>query len=141
PATTASGSQQDQVAASDSLGGAIIAWADNRSGSWDIYAQRITAYGEIAPGWPANGVVVCAAVGDQKNPKIVADCAGGAIIAWEDVRSGDWDLYGQRLTAAGAIAPGWPADGNRICGAPNQQANAVITSDGSSGAVIAWQDY
>ena len=140
PVTVATGSQQDQVVASDSLGGMFVAWSDNRSGAWDIYAQRITAYGEVAPGWTVDGVLVCGASGDQQRPKIVADGAGGAIIVWEDVRSGDWNLWAQRVKADGSVAAGWTTNGIKICGAPNQQANPSIASDGSSGAVIAWQD-
>ena len=141
PVTVATGSQQDQVVASDSLGGMFVAWSDNRSGAWDIYAQRITTYGEVAPGWTVDGVLVCGAPGDQQRPKIVADGAGGAIIVWEDVRSGDWNLYAQRVRADGTVAAGWAANGVKICGAPNQQTNPSLASDGSSGAVIAWQDY
>src|SRR5665647_3194746 len=33
---------------SDTAGGAIIAWYDNRAGNYDIYAQRINANGAVS---------------------------------------------------------------------------------------------
>jgi hypothetical protein len=43
--------------ASDTQGGAIITWQDNRTATNDIYAQRIDADG--ASQWTNNGVPVC----------------------------------------------------------------------------------
>ena len=72
---------------SDGAGGAIVTWQDCRSGTdCDIYAQRISAAGAVQ--WTANGVALCTATGDQDDPTIVSDGAGGAIVTWEDYRSG-----------------------------------------------------
>src|SRR5258705_8475289 len=48
--------------ASDGQGNAYVTWSDPRGGSPDIYLQKLVA-GGIAPGWPANGLVVCNAIG------------------------------------------------------------------------------
>ena len=53
-------------------GGAIIAWQDKRSGSYDIYAQRVNGSGALQ--WsPPTGVSVCTAVFDQVNIAMVSD--------------------------------------------------------------------
>ena len=44
------------------------------------------------------------------------DGTGGFFVVWSDGRSGDNDIYAQRILADGTIAPGWLANGNRICG-------------------------
>jgi IPT/TIG domain len=134
---------------SDGSGGAIITWSDERSGSkqyaQDIYAQRVLSSGSIAPGWAADGVGIrTAAANSATSPQITSDGSGGAIIAWQDYRSGSnyVDIYAQRVLAGGSIAPGWAADGVGIRSASlNDAANPQVTSDGSGGAIIAWRDY
>ncbi len=135
---TATGNQQNPQIVGDGSGGAIIAWEDHRNGSdYDIYAQRITADGVVQ--WTTNGIAICNATSDQQEPAIISDGKGGAIITWQDNRSGNNDIYAQRITGAGIIK--WTANGVVICNAANAQINAALVSDGSSGAIITWQDY
>ncbi len=118
----------------DGAGGAIIAWEE---GSGDaIHAQRIDATG--APLWTASGVDVCTAPGAQNYARIISDGAGGAIVAWEDNRSGFADVYIQRLSAAGAVQ--WTADGEAVCTALWNQEYIQMVSDGNGGAILAWED-
>jgi hypothetical protein len=126
---------------SDQTGGAIIAWRDVRnSGSsyYDIYAQRVSAAGAVL--WTANGVAICSATRYQGDPVIVTDGANGAIIAWEDVRSGtNYDIYGQLVNASGLIQ--WTFDGVPISIATNDQRSPITAvSDGNGGAIFAWND-
>src|SRR5262245_39373994 len=122
----------------DGSGGAIIAWSDYREGSStqrDIYAQRITATGVIASGWPIDGLAVCTANFDQRRPKLCGDGGGGAFITWDDPRNTPFDeVYAQRVIGDGAIAPGWPSNGIRIA----RGTNPSIASDGAGGAIITW---
>jgi hypothetical protein len=85
---TAGGSQDSPVIVPDGGGGAIIAWSDRRVSFNDIYAQRINSAG--ASYWPANGVVLCSALDFQVAPAIVSDGASGAIVAWLDMRAGNY---------------------------------------------------
>jgi hypothetical protein len=91
---TAAGDQELPAIVSDGAGGAIVAWSDGRSDdpvTYDIYAQRVNPSGAIQ--WTANGAPVCTATGDQLLPAIISDGAGGPIGAWEDRRSGSFDIY------------------------------------------------
>jgi hypothetical protein len=125
------------VIASDGAGGAIIAWPDARSGSWDIYAQRISALGAAL--WTADGVALCAATLSQSSPAMVADGVGGAVVAWTDSRNaGGSDVYAQRVSSAGTMH--WAANGVVLCNAPNSQVSVAIASDGVAGAIVAWTD-
>jgi FlgD Ig-like domain len=136
PLSTAASDQTSPIAVSDGAGGALVAWTDFRNGNWDIYAQRVTAAGAIAPGWPANGVSLCAAAGHQTAPVIASDGAGGAIVTWEDARNAD--IYAQRVSAAGV--PQWTTDGVIVCGAAQGEYAPAIVADGAGGAFITWQD-
>jgi hypothetical protein len=132
---TAAGTQNGQKMIPEGTGGAIVAWHDNRSGGWDIYAQKISFGGAIQ--WPANGVTVCAAASDQLYPAIATDAAGGAIIAWQDLRSGLYIPYAQRLDATGA--PQWTTNGTPLSTVANMDA-VVVQPDGAGNAIVAWED-
>jgi hypothetical protein len=134
---TATGSQQTPTIVADGAGGAIITWYDYRSGTnYDIYAQRISAAGAVQ--WLANGVGLCTATGDQYGPSIVSDGGSGAIVTWQDFRSGNSDIYAPRISAAGAVQ--WTANGVALCTATGSQQTPTIVSDGASGAIVTWFD-
>jgi len=123
---------------SDGTGGAIITWGDLRNGSnYDIYAQKVNSAGVVQ--WVTNGVTICVAAGDDYYPRIASDGAGGAIIAWEGYRAGNYNIYAQRINRYGT--PEWTANGIIICDAPSDQDNNQITSDGAGGVIIVWRDY
>ena len=47
-----------------------------------------------------DGSTVCTREGDQYRPQLVSDGEGGAIIAWQDSRTGNEDVYAQKVNAA-----------------------------------------
>jgi predicted lipoprotein with Yx(FWY)xxD motif len=130
------GDQEGPQIISDDAGGAIVAWYDHRSGSYDIYAQRVNASGAVQ--WTANGVALCTATGNQYSSGIVSDGAGGAIVAWDDQRSGNYDIYVQRVNASGVVQ--WTANGVALCTATGSQYAPTIVSDGAGGAFVTWYD-
>jgi hypothetical protein len=83
--------------------------------------------------------VLCAASGSQVVPVVAPDDSGGAIVAWLDNRSGETDIYAQRVDSSGVVL--WTADGVPICTEAHGRYNHVIVGDGAGGAVIAWDDY
>lgn len=134
---------QDRTAGHPSLvtiapGHALLAWSDSRSGTGlDLYVQRLgfPAPDLLSPG----GAPLCAVSGDQANPLLVADGAGGAIVTWADTRDDPAsDVYAQRVDAAGA--PRWDAAGIAVSTGPGAQALPVLTPAPDGGAVLAWQD-
>ncbi len=133
---TATNNQEVPKVIADGSGGAIIVWEDERSGSFDIYAQRVNSSGSIL--WTFNGVAICTATNNQENPQLISDGAGGAIITWQDERSGSWDIYAQRINSSGVVQ--WTTNGVSICSATNNQEFPQLTSDSSGGTIITWQD-
>jgi hypothetical protein len=134
---TAAFTQSFPAIVPDGAGGAIVTWQDFRSTlTYDLYAQRINAAGAVQ--WLANGVVVSTSSGNQTNPAMCADGAGGAIITWQDDRLSNSDILTQRLNSSGVVQ--WPIAGVFICNASNDQINPTLTTDGAGGAIISWQD-
>jgi hypothetical protein len=122
----------------DGNGGAIIAWQDDSNGSdYDVYVQRLNADGVAQ--WATDGMPVCRAADGQTNPFIINDGSGGAIVAWEDYRSGNYDIYAQRLDADGGAL--WTEDGIAVCNADDDQYGQVLISDVGNGAIITWDAY
>lgn len=121
----------------------VITWQDERSGTADIYAQKLNSSGLAL--WTPNGVVVNAAVNDQIMPEITTIGFEEVIITWDDFRSGtNADVYAQRLNTDGVRQ--WRGtdnllSGRLISGASANQRFPKICSDGSTGAIISWQDF
>jgi hypothetical protein len=140
PVCTATADQSYQVICLDGAGGAIVAWQDNRAGNLDIYTQHILASGTVDPAWPVNGRGLCTNGLEQSIPAIAPDGNGGAIITWQDHRSGNYDVYAHHVLKTGVVDPAWPVDGRALCAAANDQSLVTIASDGAGGAIVSWQD-
>jgi hypothetical protein len=133
---TATDSQIWPAIASDGAGGAIVSWDDSRDGDADVYVQRVDGSGVAQ--WTVNGVALCTSSGDQQLTATISDGAGGAIVAWQDSRSGADDIYVQRVNASGVVQ--WTAGGVALCTAARRQLDPKIVSDGAGGAIITWWD-
>lgn len=130
------GAQSDPKIVSDRNGGAIVAWQDNRRGTdYDIYIQRLNRDGVLL--WKAEGTTVCEKVGHQYYPQIAFQ-NGYTVIAWQDRRGFDYDIYTQLLNLSGQAM--WEKDGIPLMSYPYDQIRPKITSDSSYGAIVIWQD-
>ena len=144
---TATDGQGSQTMVSDGAGGAIVAWHDFRTGTqWDIYAQHVLASGAVDPAWPLDGRALCTAASHQTFPATITDGSGGAIVTWEDRRSGSYAVYAQHVFSSGAVDPAWPANGVAVGAATTVLVNANnnprprLAPDGAGGALVTWQD-
>ena len=134
PVSVAAGSQSSPVAISDGMGGMIVAWVDARTGSGDIYAQRLNYQG--VPLWQGNGIPVCTEAAEQFSPRIVPDGIGGAIIAWADRRAGVFDVFAQRIDSTGVAL--WTGDGVLMSESLGDAILDDLAADGDGSAVAVW---
>lgn len=135
---SADGHQLSPRICSDNIGGAIITWQDFRNGNNDIYGNRINLMGFTM--WNFNGLPICNVVNEQINPQICSDESKGAIITWEDSRSGvESDIYSQKINVTGH--PQWIDNGTILCNASDNQHSPQICSDKLGGAIITWEDF
>ena len=121
---------------SDSDGGAIIVWEDGRNGSGmnDIYAQRIDKNGVAL--WSTDGVPVCADPSYQTVTEICCDGNGGAVIAWEDNRTGSSVIFGQRINSAGEVQ--WASDGKLLSPPSTTCKEPILCFDNAENAYLVW---
>ena len=133
PISTNASSPTDLDVASDGAGGAVIIWYDVVARS--IHAQKVNSFGSIQ--WTLNGLVVAAA-NVTGSPKVVSDGSGGGIIAWTDFRTGDNDIYVQRVAGNALL---WTSTGVRLTTNNKPQQTPAIATDGAGGAIVVWEDY
>ena len=121
--------QTQPAVAPDGAGGAYIAWDDHRTSNPGIYIQRVTAEGEIAPGWPADGRFLVSG----SNPSLAPAPDGDVYVAWADSI-----IVLQRLTPEGGIATGWPSAGLVLADTYPWLELPFVVADGLGGAIVAW---
>ena len=121
----------------DGSGNFIIAWRDERDGNQDIYAQRYDSSGApIGSDFKVNDDADSA---NQDLPAIASDAEGNLVIAWQDERNGDYDIYAQRYDSTGTpLGANFKVSddiGTAI------QVGAAIAVDGSGNFIITWYDH
>jgi hypothetical protein len=116
------------------------AFARAGSGGATPRDSRKPATANAASSWPSDGIPVCTLDDLPGVPSVTEDGAGGVYIAWQN----GWaeEAYLQRISAAGAPAPGWAVNGIAVAGgAPGDQGFSGLAADGSGGALVAYQQY
>jgi hypothetical protein len=123
------------VMIADGGGGAIVAWIETRSGTKNVYAQRLAHDGTLMWTDPG-GITVSAAAGNESDPRIASDGAGGALIAFVNNATATPNVYVQRVRSSGAI---WGSGGVAVGTNVYPRLNPAIASDGDGGAIVAWE--
>lgn len=93
--------------------------------------------------WPTNAsanLPVCTTPGNQDQPQVTSDGAGGVLIAWRQVSWAETgDIFVQHVTAEGRLS--WGKDGVAVCRIGEEQSMPAMAADSSGGAIITWQDH
>jgi hypothetical protein len=140
PVCRAPYSQSQLDLAKDGSGGVFLAWQDYRDGGVGrVFVQHISAQAEVVTGWPAEGRAVTDTAVEQSAPRLASDGSGGVYVVWQGRRGRLLDVHGQRLTASGAAASGWPANGVLMAGGASEHRSPAIASDSLGRALVVWQ--
>lgn len=133
--TTVVGDNKNPAAIARGDTSIIVAWEDYRSGAGDIYASTVVNMNS----YMVNGAAVCTQAGNQMEPSVVRDDSGGAVIAWQDYRNGNSDIYAQRYTWNGMMA--WlPAGGVPVCTLAGDQHELAVTKAAQGKSLLVWSD-
>jgi len=132
--TTAPRLQYVSDVAPDVDGGFLATWCDLRNPEDAIYAQRVSADGDIL--WEPDGALVSANPALQYPGPIVSDGAGWAYVAWHDFRTNHnrADVYLQHLSVDGF--PGWATDLPVAANYDYAEGPDALVSDGSGGVLV-----
>ena len=137
PVCTATNEQHFPDLATDGEGGVIVVWQDARNENRDVFAQRVSADGEML--WTPDGVQVCSLPSEQIWPIAVSDANGGAIVVFGDGRNGHQDIYAQRIDGSGNSL--WQGEGIPVCTHSAVKTDMRVISDEEGNAIIVWEDW
>jgi prepilin-type N-terminal cleavage/methylation domain-containing protein len=125
-------------------GSLYLVWSDDRSGNGNIYLHKInTTNGSLIGS--EYGVSHDSSGNIQRNPDLANDQDGNIYFAWEDNRSGNWDIYAQKFILSSGTF--WGSDLKVNSFDSNDQVNAkiILDRDTDSGATnlnnfyVVWQ--
>ncbi|MCF0061840.1 T9SS type A sorting domain-containing protein [Dyadobacter chenwenxiniae] len=122
---------------SDGLGGIFLTWYHtmNQSSVTRVFAQHLLGNGTLAK---PNATIICNAPVGHRDPELVSDDNGGAIITWQDGRFGDgasnYSIFAQRINAAGDAL--WAVNGVNVSLQKGNIGLPKIVRDGQGGAII-----
>ncbi|MCD6380503.1 T9SS type A sorting domain-containing protein [bacterium] len=120
---------------SDGVGGVILVWFLGDINDYDINAQRFDSSGNKM--WGIEGITIVSEVNNQIDPVIISDGGNGYIVAWNDERDGDMDIFAQRIDSDGNVL--WPVNGVCVCNDPGWQGDVQLVANGSNGALVVWK--
>ena len=110
----------------------LVVWQDARGGSYyDLYGARVTRSGSVLE---PQGFVISAGTAHREYPA-VASGVEAWLVAWQDERSGERDIYAARVTADGAVAD---TAGIALGVAAGDQLSPAVAFD--SIWLVAWND-
>jgi hypothetical protein len=134
----AAGDQSPSVGRTgDSAGKYLVAWHQVVSGNnTDIYGALFNADGSAS----GSAMVICNDTFAQSFPSVAGDPNGvGFGVVWADTRSGNGDVYGTHVSAAGVV--GGPANGLQISSGSEDEHWCVLSyspTSANQGYLVAW---
>jgi hypothetical protein len=126
--------------ADDGAGGALLVVEGDIFGDAPPHLIRRDASGASAPGWLEAGTPFRVPSASLAGVEAISDGVGGILIGWTEAGAAGNEFRLQRMTNAGAPAPGWPAEGVLVNDAPGAHSDLRLAADGEGGAFIAWSD-
>ena len=134
---TASGEQALPKIAVDSNGYAYVSWFTTETGGYNVRLQRLDPDGNTI--WPANGVLVSSQPQDSwiTDYDLAVDPSGYAVITFTDIRTGQSNPVGYRISPDGDMM--WGQTGIMLANDNNfdPSPKVCVTTEGNS--IFAWQ--
>jgi len=130
----------DQYSASlmpDGNGGAVVAWIDKRYGGANVYAQKITSYGDTQ--WSPDGISASNEIYDPYYTMVPDASNTSMLISWATLDNFGYEIRTQKIKVDGGSLA-WGTEGVLVCSVGDGQTEPVIAPVGTSGAIVAWTD-
>ena len=129
----ASGAQNAPAVAFDGTN-FLAVWTDYSNGeNGDIRGARVSTSGTLLDEF---GIAISTAIEDQEHPAVAFD-GTNYLVVWEDNRSFGHDVYGTRISPAGAVLS---VPGFAISTASGMQIGPAVAFNGSRFLVV-WEDW
>jgi MYXO-CTERM domain-containing protein len=140
PISLSATSAQEPPAVASNGTGYLVAWADARNSTRDIYGARVSAAGQVLD---ASGIPISTEpTGAQETPSVASD-GTGYLVVWTDTRNGpsqpslNPDIYGARVSAAGEVLD---ASGLLISSLARLEGSPRVAA-GATGYLVVWWGF
>jgi hypothetical protein len=133
PISTAAGNQGSPSVAHDGTR-FLVVWQDSRGGNADIYGTRLGADGSVLD---SGGLAISTDANHQSSPSVAHD-GTNFVVAWEDLRGDDSDIYGARVSGAGALLD---PSGFAISADPVEEAQPALVSMGGRKSLVVYRRF
>jgi hypothetical protein len=111
----------------------LVVWHDYRSNTYySVYFARVSPAGVVLD---SDGIRVCATASQQMWPAVAFD-GTNYLVVWQDLRSGNFDIYGARVSKSGVVLE---PNGFAVSTAAARQAHPAVAFDGVHYLVV-WDD-
>ncbi|MGE5317955.1 MAG: carboxypeptidase regulatory-like domain-containing protein [Chloroflexota bacterium] len=117
-------------------GNIFIAFLSNETGNYDVRLQLLDSQGNEL--WAHNGLLISNHTTDSwvTDWDMTADVNNHAVLAYNDVRNGNMNVYGYRISPSGAFV--WGADGVTLSNNSAFNAAPKVTTTAAGNAIFAW---
>lgn len=120
----------------DTLGGFSIGWVEYITSGATVYAQRFDSLGQVA-GDTVN-LSDLLSTGERHGLSVSASPGGYLVATWMDRRSGNYDIYAQRVNPSGFLQGDNLMLNDDETGANQNLPQIAVRADG--GFVVVWED-
>ncbi len=131
------GEQTIPKIATSPAGISYISWYSNEGGNYNMRLQRFDVYGNKQ--WADEGLLISnnTSMTWLTDYDMCVDSTDCAIIVFQDIRTGDNNIFAYRIDTSGAFL--WGADGLQLSNSSAFDAAPKVTVTGNNDAVIAWE--
>ncbi|WP_309894624.1 Ig-like domain-containing protein [Archangium sp.] len=133
PISTVAGNQGSPSVAHDGTR-FLVVWQDSRGGNADIYGTRLGADGSVLD---TGGLAISTEANHQSSPSVTHD-GTNFVVAWEDLRGDDSDIYGARVSGAGALLD---SSAFAISADPVEEAQPALVSMGGRKSLVVYRRF
>ena len=118
-------------------GDTYIGYFSNETGNYDVRLQRLDALGNIL--WAPNGILISSHSQETwlTDWDMTCDVANHAILAFNDIRTGNTNVVAYRISPSGAFV--WGADGILLSNTTAFNAAPKVVATAAGNLVFAWQ--
>ncbi len=129
---SSSGNGEGEAAVASDGTNYLVVWSDQRGGDRDIYGIRVSGAGAVLD---SAAFAISSETRDQRYPAVAFD-GTNYLVAWQDDRSGNSDIYAGRVTPSGTVLD---SSGIVVCDDASYQVTPRVASNGSNSLVV-WED-
>jgi hypothetical protein len=135
--TTMNGEQVLPKIAVDSNGYAYVSWFSNEAGNYDVRLQRVDRDGNAL--WAENGIMVSNEPQDSwiTDYDLTVDPSGYAVITFTDIRTGQSNPVGYRISPDGDMM--WGQTGVQLADDSNFDPSPKVCVTTLGNSIFAWQ--